>query len=53
MEPIYYEQYGHMKKSEISEMVKGLIQKRIDDIKSGEFKKQLKAKKNKCEKIGA
>ena len=53
MEPIYYEQYGHMKKGEISDMVKNIIQKRIDDIKSGEFKRQLKAKKNNCEKKGA
>ncbi|MBQ8924390.1 MAG: 1-acyl-sn-glycerol-3-phosphate acyltransferase [Lachnospiraceae bacterium] len=53
MEPIYYEEYGHMKKKEISDMVKGLIQKRIDDIRSGEFKKQLKNKKLNNTALGA
>ena len=54
LEPIYYEEYGHMKKKEISDMVQGLIQQRINDIKSGEFKKQLRQKKcNKCEAKGA
>ena len=42
-----------MKKKEISDMVKGLIQKRIDDIRSGEFKKQLKNKKLNNTALGA
>lgn len=35
--PVYYEEYGSMKKQEIADLVKGRIKKRLDDIAAGKI----------------